>query len=567
MLGSTSLQPSDSYTQFATVPANAWALVRVTGNWMARPNPACANQPPEWPCSTLDPYSPYNSTYPDAYVGPVRLGMATPAGGWDPLELRGSGGTGEAIGLTQREFLRSAYAWPVLNNPTVQQYGNTGQSIPSYIFDGSYTVTVTEIPSPIQVVESEPATDGSRSYTVQPLYGLQLINPFSWSGPAGALRWYFVPGDSVSLQAPNSDPGWTISECSNLTTCEWTPPGPGRVQVAAFVETRRARARSATETELCGGTGCTEGGPQLQVTCTPVSGPNLVRGSLVDCVSTVTPAQEYTITMRRASGDGFTVTDPADISHASGEADHWQGAAVADTKVKVYVELTVNGVVRRRDKEVRFNVTPRQWTVYEITAPTVVYGLSPKMSAAPDVLHDVYGDFDLTVFKTVEAAVSVVGAGPNRGLAFFQDQVQFDGNIGYIWIHPALFPPSAGKYPAGSDSERWYNDQNGQGSGTCTAADIATLLSESLRHEGVTLSSTSHVGIANQHFASDRLDVRFERLYRVGEEQLRIDAFDMYGDWKAGAYRTKQNNFDAVDRPQVWSTVGCTPDLDLSDGN
>lgn len=189
------------------------------------------------------------------------------------------------------------------------------------------------------------------------------------------------------------------------------------------------------------------------------------------------------------------------------------------------------------------------------------------MIPAPDSLHDTYGAFDLTEYRTDSTRVTVASDGPNRGLAFYADQIPFDEQGAYVWIHPALFPPSAGYYPPHSDYERWYNDQDGQGTGTCTSTGMAVLATEVARHEGATSADTSHLGVANRFFASDRLDVRFEGLYRVGEQKLRDDAFNVYRRWKRGTYRTLQNNFDAVDRPKAWARVGCTLDLFVNDAH
>jgi hypothetical protein len=84
----------------------------------------------------------------------VRIATFSPTGSWDEVALRTFGGPDEGIGLTQREFPHAIYAGPVLHNPTVQQFGNTGPSIPAYLIEGSYTVTATAIASPIRVRSS-----------------------------------------------------------------------------------------------------------------------------------------------------------------------------------------------------------------------------------------------------------------------------------------------------------------------------------------------------------------------------------------------------------------------------
>lgn len=212
--------------------------------------------------------------------------------------MRAFGDSANGIGLTQREFSRSLYAGPVLHNPSVQRYGSTGESITSYIITGSYTVAITDIPSPIRVTESAPDSTGARTYTIEPLYGLQLINPFGSNDPLGSARWYFVPGDTVGPAASNSDPPWSIGECRNSLTCHWQPPGPGRIQVSAYVETRRARARSNSESS--------GPPPALAVSCRPDS---LVVGNTTTCTASVSPeTPSFTVQSWQFTGDSLGVS-------------------------------------------------------------------------------------------------------------------------------------------------------------------------------------------------------------------------------------------------------------------
>jgi hypothetical protein len=556
------------------LPESTWVMVHVSGGVNLLWNPACADMPPNWPCMDNSPTTSYGES--PGFGGPVQL-FNVANGVSSAVRLRGSGGAGttpaSAVGvffqrrpgpLVGHVSMTAVYAHNSIN----------GGGTPSWLVTGGYTVTATQIEAPFTVTESAPEPDGTRTYTAEPLPGLRFSNfPTSGQFPPGAAFWSFYPDDSPPER---NWPGWQVPGCQYQLVCRYKPPVPGRMQVNAFVEWQRAIVRSkplgepgecSTATALRAG--CSPTGPDLQVACSAAQGPGLVRGDTVDCVTTVVPAQEFTVTIRQASGSGFTVADTPNVHHASGEADHWRGVAVANSRVKVMAEVIVNGAVRKLDKEARFVVSPRRWNVYRITNPAVVYGLVPggAMSPAPDSAHQTYGAFDLTHYRTDSTTVAVVDAGPNRGLAFYRDQIPFDENGAYIWIHPALFPLSAGHYPPHSDYERWYNDQDGQGTGTCTSAGMGILAVETMRHEGATSATVSHLGVANQFFAADRLDVRFERLYRVGEEKLREDAFRLYGRWKAGGYRSSQNAFDAADRPKVWAAVGCTLDLFVNDAH
>ena len=410
MLGSIDLAPASGSSTFATILENKWALVRVSGKWIVKPNPGCAEQPPNWPCSTLAPYSGFDPAYPDAFSGPVRVRTISPAGSTDVLELRGVGGQDEAIGLTRREFTRAVETSPALINPTVQQFGTTGPSVPSYIFEGSYTVTVTEIASPIRVTEGAAEADGSRTYSVEPLYSLQFINPLGSSDPPGALRWYFVPGDSVDPVAANSDPPWRIDECSNQMTCHWQPPGPGRVQVAAFVETRRARARNQDRAPCSAD--CNPPGKPPALTCSPAT-----RGQEASC--TVTGDNVAVTRWRFASGLD-------EIIHESSDKV-WNGVVVVSGTV--YAEILVNGTPAPEPLTASLSVSnrgwhwgPDQWSFSQGTAPdcfstppvnggSAEWGWNVRKGSCdvgrltPNPVHDSTG------FK-----VAQVSGGPNDGL-------------------------------------------------------------------------------------------------------------------------------------------------------
>jgi len=186
------------------------------------------------------------------------------------------------------------------------------------------------------------------------------------------------------------------------------------------------------------------------------------------------------------------------------------------------------------------------------------------MIAAPDSAHQRYGAFDLTPFRPDLVGVTVVPDGPNRGLAFFADRPPFEGGIGYIWLHPALYGPKPGLNP---DYAAWFRDQDGQGSGTCNASDIAWLAAEAERHEGASLSADSHLGVANRLFVSSALHAKFEELYRTSELQLRIEGDRIYNRWRMGTFQPAEDAYDATDRPKIWNALGCTLDLILTDAH
>lgn len=232
---------------FGSVPDSTWVVVNVNGTIQQVSNPECAYAPPYWPCQGGSVVSDFE--YVPGEVGPVRLWAN---GGI--VKLRGVGGTNGSSGIglhymasagsfTGKVNAQPKWAW----NPT------TGTGPYSYNLSGGYDVSVMAVPNPVGISDSGPLDSlGTRRYSVQPLYGLQYINPldWSWTWPAGAISWYFIPGDSVG---PN--PGFTgqfieVSQCHFQQTCEYTPPGPGRMQATSYVETKYVVVRSANVCEL-----------------------------------------------------------------------------------------------------------------------------------------------------------------------------------------------------------------------------------------------------------------------------------------------------------------------------
>ena len=517
MLGSIDLAPASGSSTFATIPENKWALVRVSGKWIVKPNPACADQPPNWPCSSLQPYSGYDPNYPDAFAGPVRV-KTGPLGSTDALELRGVGGQDEAVGLTQREFARVVEASPALTNPTVQAFGNTGPSVQSYIFEGSYTVTVTQIASPIRVTEGAAEADGSRTYTVEPLYGLEFINPLGSFDPPGAVRWFFSFGDSVDPVATNSDPPWQIDECRNLTTCRWQPPGPGRVQVSAFVETRRARARSVGPTQctsvpgsldfnsvrysVSASNGC-EQEPTLVLKCNGNKGTlSLVRGSEIRCSPETEPAGgAITITQWRFTGiSGYAYPGPDDFPVTDAQ---WFGPIVMSGTVLVTakvgtseseqtasVAVTVTPRTTRPEQPDLFTIRQGTLDDIEVDRRPHVPPLNPHDLGMIQFRRATFGTDDPTLASTF---LGFVADGPNTHLA-------------YLTKVPARVDAVVAvnsEMAVGTDFYRRQAHSFEVATPTCVQEMWHRYIALILHHEGFPINEESHAGYYRNKFFED----------------------------------------------------------------
>jgi hypothetical protein len=321
---------------------------------------------------------------------------------------------------------RTLFAGPSVYNPAVQVYGNSGPTIDSYIIDGTYTVSASEIASPIRVTEAGAGADGTRTFTVEPLYGLQFINPMEFHSPPGAVEWHFFPGDSVGEAPADETYAIRVGDCRYQTTCSFRPPGPGRMQVEVYVETQPARVRSGM-----GPDGQQE--PKLVLTCDSTT---LHRGTRIHCRAGTEPAGATVTDLTWEFHDdyGHTITGPA------GE-DIWAGIMVVDGQMKV--SGTVTG--KPQIATLAVAVLPRDWTNKVAFPPepepewTKAAPLVYPPTIAGDTLAD--GTLGLTKYPLPEAATGFgEGTGPNDGWYFFDQAPYFATGKAHIYLNVALRP-------------------------------------------------------------------------------------------------------------------------------
>jgi hypothetical protein len=566
-------------TVVPSIPDSTWVVVTVEGQITQTWNSNCASAPPNWPCQTGSVAPLFGSEPWDG--GPVRFWAG---GGWGKLRgVGGSNGT-SAIGLhfqtaagplTATLNLQAKWAW----DP------NFGNGPFSYYLGGGYNVGVTPIKSPIEIVDNGTIdTAGTHSYTVQTVAGLQFFNPLDWSWywPAGAVEWYFIPGENVSEKPGFTGQFYTIPQCSHQLTCQYRPPGPGRMQATAYVETRYAAVRSSDGDEgQCEGGGLGGGGlgggglgdligvcqdddgPKLLVACTS---DHPTRGDVVHCTAQMDAGhqQPFTVTLRQARRhDAGTIADQISVSVAQGQAYDWFGPAVTSTNV--LMEATLADGTRKRGSA-SFNVVPRGWTAWHLSQAPVekIRVEAPQMTSPPQLDaegHAVLGGFRLTIPPPEGWDVAAPDSGPNRGVWYFRTQMQFTASE--VLLHPALFPP---QYPSTDPrytvDNRWYDDQDG-GSGMCNAADVARFLAIARRHEGMTMAANSHFGKANEVFANERPQLKLEEMVRGDSaEKLRERAYNWLRNWiEEGAYHSVQKAFDTAEYPRIATEMGCKFDF------
>ncbi|MGH7718211.1 MAG: hypothetical protein ACREON_05135, partial [Gemmatimonadaceae bacterium] len=220
-------------------------------------------------------------------------------------------------------------------------------------------------------------------------------------------------------------------------------------------------------------------GPQrVMVHCTP----SPTRGTIVQCRTSMLIPQPYTVLKKEAKGSGFTVRDSLPFPHVAGEEDVWQGEAVATSDVTVTVQVTTGGTTTqlRNNPAVRFAVQPRAWPQWQLTQL-----IGPQITAGIQGMTPYIVDDDTTTLGVMQVEFpskeSMVlfrpTVGPNRGLVYIRDPIVVSEYL--VGIHEGLVPPPLGITPAAPAYKpwhKWYHDQNNQGSGTCVATDVATLL-------------------------------------------------------------------------------------------
>lgn len=294
--------------------------------------------------------------------------------------------------------------------------------------------------------------------------------------------------------------------------------------------------------------------------CLPAS---VQRGDNVRC--TLTAPEAYRVLARGTRGTGFNISEAPGTSHAAGETYVWEGPAVADSRVTV----TIESAGKSQPYSASFKITSRPWPVPGFSQVIKVTGLTPPMQRYPTSTTPIGGarpEHDPNVWPSLPLTRPTQG--PNTGLGFLTSPLP---NFPWkVYMHPGLYPTPPGLQPGQPGYQpwnQWHDDQNGQGSGTCTAAVFAALVSEVERHEGVTGAPNSHYGVALKAYADLKLQERIERLYTAKDDYtLRQMAFNTWMDFhKSSAYQGRQDSFDRTDYPKVAAALGCTLDYNPSD--
>jgi hypothetical protein len=309
--------------------------------------------------------------------------------------------------------------------------------IAAFIFSGGYSISAEAVPAPLEVVARGGGGNAPTTYSVTPLYGLQLVNPgepyYFQNWPAGAVTWTFIRGENVS-DDPRS-PGVehiAVNECGFQTTCSYTPPGPGRMEATAWVEGRPVTVRSTPALK-----------GNLELNCNGQRGVNIAvtvtRGDMLDCNVRVTPSGTLRVLGWSFAGGG-QVVPAADAPPKTSTG--WAGVMVVGGTVSVRALVDQDTV----SATAQVTVTARNW-VDRIGEPRILYVSCPfpltaecPLPAVPEHFNDL-GRFDLGP-GSWPGTTSTIQSGPNEGFTFIMGEDSFlDAQDPWIVLNDVLRQP------------------------------------------------------------------------------------------------------------------------------
>lgn len=409
-------------------------------------------------------------------------------------------------------------------------------------------------------------TGGSQTITIEPWANNLVLaatpdsiaegDSVSFAASAGGLAmsvqgWTWVPDSVAGASGPTVD---TRTGTCQATQSQCTIPvfHTGTMFVRAFVGTGSSQTLEQASKRVK----VTPKPPRLVVACSsPVT-----RGSTQSCSAYAVDFRGQRIpflmtlqSARERDSSLWAFSEPLSTTYGSQGTHQWAGTVARSTVVTMVAEANNFQI----SDSATFSVTPRTWAAWAVSNVVETTQLYPPQIVDPLVGGGTVGGFhavDPSMFNP--SNVDSITSGPNQGVSFFRQRLP--NPVGRIYIHPALYPGHA-----------FFADQNGVGSGTCTAADVVVFRSSARRHEGVGLQRNSHVGVADSVFAQYRPDSTiFELAARRQNKYDFLDAaYNRYRDWVTieAPWRPRQDAFDLADYPVVWGSISCTLDFNLND--
>lgn len=580
--------PWTRYWLNQALPAGQWAAVRVSGRIHLTENPALAPYycppDPRWtlrclrgfPLSgaSIGPFgvkeNPNADTQQRAFAVFVRIGQET-------LFRR-------SLAPDSSAFV--AFMWGRYDSYEILRTGigtrwcigteNCRTPIPAYLLSGNQTVEVVAVDPPATVVATSSASGDTIHFEARSTFGF------------GGISWHFQAGDTAAA------PEWknhefvdrytwwypdvfsdSVRGCTGRPTCAFVPPESGRMYLKAqLMEGSEPIAMTAVFASDV--VGRPPADPKMSVQCV---GADQHRGSEVDCQISVSPAVAFTITRRLANSRSITNDDRTPVTVPAGEVYHWKGTRVESTRVTVEgTTIATAGQPVQLRASARFDADRRGWQIYTIPSGSIDVKRDTVTISILNPDHPPpWGAMQLNpVLIDSVADIDSVATGPNAGAMYLRSQPSFPaGDMVVINIHPAMFPPAPTGVLKNPAWQVWYNDQDGKGGANllplfpqlwCRQQDMPKFVSETERHEGVTLATNSHVGVAMQALRDGRLDRRLEAW--VSDAAVRTEAlgrvFGVFLDWNNNVHLKAQGVFEGPDTIATLSNIGCQTDNDLT---
>jgi hypothetical protein len=119
--------------------------------------------------------------------------------------------------------------------------------------------------------------------------------------------------------------------------------------------------------------------------------------------------------------------------------------------------------------------------------------------------------------------------------------------------------------------DQWHDDQNAQGSGSCTQTVFSILLPAAEVHEGKTHAPNpnSHYGVALKAYQDFDLAGQLDSVVTVASvaSDVRDAAYTAWSIFhqRGSRYKQRQDDFDAADYPRIAQSLGCQMDFNPKD--
>jgi hypothetical protein len=371
-----------------------------------------------------------------------------------------------------------------------------------------------------------------------------------------------------TIMVARRDLGWTIND---LSPFDVFGAEEIRVDVIGPAETG-CGGKTTTVGVRAASLDCmpADASPELVLRCNGQTGSlSIGRADQVTCG--VYSPEARSVTVREWRFGGVTRSD-GDLTSTV-----WEGRVVQAGVVSATASVEGSG---DQNLTLVLAVSPRAWNEVQLTVPPHVTieldTASMDLYPASGLPQRTFGRFLFPwpdIAKDLEHVVTVgeIKEGPNAGLSYVERIPDLPAPT--IYLHPALFPDAGVPIPESDAAvamrlvtRLWYYDQNGHGSGTCRASNIAAFEKRIEHHEGASMAADSHYGKTNEAFRRFHSARKLEEIVGHGNDNVLAAVGSMLSTFHDGSFLPIQAAFDNTDTPNVYAALhGCTLDFNAQD--